>query len=943
VSGKGTAAVAEQSGQRDPRPEQAAGTEPPPRLSVKPSAIPPELLPYAPQLIPEAVAPRVFLRTVERTKSEKTVRRRPRLPFLPARTAKETVWERREELQPLEGAVEETGRGYVEAGQVIATLLPPEPPPAGPSAPGPAPAAQAPAARPPRPAPLQRRGLYLSPGLREAGMEIRAEASGFFRYGSNWIELFPFRLHRHRVYASADGLSCLLDFTPGSEAASPPTADRLLEEGRGLGFAAEALLSEEAVAMLLSEALTSGSTLQGKSLSAPVDAQMRVEVSEDRLSARLFLRKGRGEGKPLRLEEISKAIRASRLKGLDVERVRRELLEFHQGPQSVLEGYELVAGRPPQAGEDGRIEWRISFLEEQRAAAIRQASVERSEAAAALESLSAFPLAGVEQIAEVEARSTVATVHPATTGQAGVDVFGAVLPGGRGQDPRFKLFENLRRIGHEIVSQAAGILERGSGEDGGLLLRVRPHRDAEVQLRVSEDRMQALLSLVPGEGTGRPLSAEAVAEALAAAGVSKGLLPQAVENALARALSGKRVEGEVVAQGQEPSDGADAELEILVRQASGQSVTLKQDGQADYRRQDRITMVSAGTLLARLPAATAGSEGWTVTGESLPPRPGSARYVHVGKHVESRPEADGAMAYHARVDGELSWQGGSLDVLQVHTVSGDVGLGTGNVRFPGTVRVSGSVRSGFSVYCDESIFVGETVQGAVLSAGDSITVEKGIVGEGRAVLRARKAIRARFAEQSTLLALEEVRLSNACLRCTVKCNGSITLESERGSVIGGQIYCRQGLNAMNVGSERGVTTDVFFGQDVLVQDQLEREQRQTERLQSRNLEIDRELRNLERTYSSDLASIQRLREEKRRNLQLLQLHSKRIFILRERFEQHFPSEIVVRGVIYPGTVLRSHGRERSIERALREVVFYFDTRSGRIEQKALDRSRAGGA
>jgi hypothetical protein len=88
---------------------------------------------------------------------------------------------------------------------------------------------------------------------------------------------------------------------------------------------------------------------------------------------------------------------------------------------------------------------------------------------------------------------------------------------------------------------------------------------------------------------------------------------------------------------------------------------------------------------------------------------------------------------------------------------------------------------------------------------------------------------------------------------------------------------------MNVGSEREVSTEIHFGQDILVQDQLEREQRRSERL-----------------------------------------------------EQHFPSEITVRGVIYPGVVLKSHGRQREVRTALREVVFFFNTTTGRIEEKPLN-------
>ncbi len=149
------------------------------------------------------------------------------------------------------------------------------------------------------------------------------------------------------------------------------------------------------------------------------------------------------------------------------------------------------------------------------------------------------------------------------------------------------------------------------------------------------------------------------------------------------------------------------------------------------------------------------------------------------------------------------------------------------------------------------------------------------------------------------------------------------------------MYCKLSLAAMNIGSEREVPTEIFFGQDILVQDELERERRQADRLKARNAEIEVSMRRLERQSGSDPQALEKLRAEKRHNLQLLQMHSKRIFILQERFEQHFPSEIVVRGVVYPGVLLNSHSRQREIKTALREVVFYFNTTTGRIEEKAL--------
>ena len=911
----------------------ARGSEPQsgraPELTVEKLSVPEALESYENQAIPADQLPRVYLRTVEKTKTEKIVTRKPKLPFLPAKEQKQVVWEKSEQLTHLEQPGEEQGRGYAHKGDVVAKVNPGERARAGRDVFG----NEIPPSASEETEPA---GPFLGEGLKQTGNEIRAEVEGFYRYGSNWIELFPFSLHEHRVYTSENKLTCLFDFIPGSDLAAPPTAEQILEEAGALGFPKQELLEVEQLAELLSRGLTDKVALKAEPVSRSADAEIRIVVSEDKLSAHLSLRKGRGRGKPLSLKQVGETIRVRKLKGLDIPRVQEDILAFHRGTESRLENYLLVEGREAEQGEDGRIEWRISFLADRRVAELKEHVGGRAAQLEQFASLDTFPMESVQAMAEVQEKATIAEVIPATAGAAGVDVFGTVRPGIKGQEVQVELFENLKQVGREIIASQGGLLDTAETREGRLLMRVRPHQDREIQVSLSEDRMQAHLTLLPSEGTGEPLDPEEVRRVIGESGVEKGLQTEQIVQATDKAKGGEPVRNILIAQGQEPQHGEDTELEIQVRLASGQRLTVREDGRADYRSQDKITVVKAGTLLGRLCPPTAGIDGWDVTGKPIPARRGSARYVHLGKNVECREEEDGSLHYFAKIDGELDYRGSSIDVLQVHTVEGDVSLESGNVNFSGTVRIVGSVQGGFSVVSTESIFVEENVHGALLSAGDSIHIEKGIVGEDKAVLRAKKSIRARFAEQATLLAVENIQLTNACLRCTVKCNGRMNLESEKGNIVGGRVYCKLGLSAMNVGSEREVSTEIYFGQDILVQDQLEREQRQSERLKNRNAEIERSITHLKRTSPGEQKALEQLHAEKRRNLQQLEMHSKRIFILAERLEQHFPSEIAVRGVVYPGVVLKSHGRQREVKTALREVVFYFNTATGRIEEKPLN-------
>ena len=165
-------------------------------------------------------------------------------------------------------------------------------------------------------------------------------------------------------------------------------------------------------------------------------------------------------------------------------------------------------------------------------------------------------------------------------------------------------------------------------------MRVRPHQDREIQVSLSEDRMQAYLTLLPSVGTGEPLDPEEVRRVIGESGVEKGLHTEQIAQATDKAKGGKPVQNVLIAQGQEPQHGEDTELEIEVQLASGQRLTVREDGRADYRSQDKITVVKAGALLGRLRPPSAGTDGWDVTGKPIVSRRGSARYVHDAKNLQ---------------------------------------------------------------------------------------------------------------------------------------------------------------------------------------------------------------------------------------------------------------------------------------------------------------------
>ncbi len=909
----------------------AAGTPPQPpapeTVAFEPCPIPERLAAVARRVLEAAPPARGFRLHEERTRTEKKVVKKAALPFLPSRVETEVEVQKRtvREEVPIDPALVETG--WVAAGSVVARFRPGTPGKQGKSVFG----RLVPAPR------LDLAGFLVLDGLSRSGAEVKAAVTGFLRRGTTWSDVVPFRDHSIRVTASRDGSSCLLTFVPGDAQAPAPDLQQVMELAAELGFSGRSLLPEHEIETLMQDAVLRRAELTSVSLTPVVNGAAVVAVSEDRLNATLSLRKGRGGGAPLTTAAVSEAIRSSRVRGFDAAAVRKDLLEFFAGRQMELVDYVLATGRAAKAGASPKVEWRAMFLPEAEARAVRAAAEENPAGLASLASLGAFPLSRVEALARVAKDVEVLRVSTAAGGEPGVDVYGVPLtPSGAGGGIR--LYEGLTRRADTVVTTAEGILEKGS-EGETILLRVRAHRDAVLAVSLSEDRMKASLSFHPPLGDGRRITAAEVPERLRQAGVAKGVDEQALAALIARAARGEEFVDQLVASGRPPRGDTLQRVEFHLALATGKAVSLRRDGSADFRSQDRITKVRGGDLIATVhPRDPRANDGWDVTGRPIAPSPEAQETLSAGKGVREEIAPDGSLRLFAEAEGELVRDGPRLSVTGAHAVEGDVSMATGNITFAGNVRISGAVRAGFTVVAGGILEVGSTVEAALLSAEGSITVGLGIKGEGRAILRSKRDIGGVFAEQSVLLAIGDVHLRGPCVRCQVKCNGKLRLDSEKGSLLGGEVRASRGVEAQNIGSPGGARTVVSFGQDYLVRDQIEREEREVARLQKQVADLDARMFVLEKQAraaagSPAAAQLAAARAEKVRAMKLIETRKMRLITLRDRYDEHVPSEVVVRGTLYPGAIVESHGRRFETRTEKKMVRLQFDPARGKIVEK----------
>ncbi len=910
-------------GQKEARFLAAKGTVPedpiPEQASWANLALPKELQDRVTDIAKAFAGPEIVVEKVEKVKSKKTVPKKSVLPFGGKKEEVVEVIEKRvsQERVYVDPTVEQYG--YAERGGKIGTIEMSAPGTAGRSIFG----------EPVAPKMLSDPYFYIGKGVARQKFELVAETTGIVRIGKNWVDLVPFATHRWDVEMSEDMATCFLLLTPGDSRAPAPTGGDVLERAKAVGCPQDQLLSEREVGTAIQHGFDRGEPDQRIPLTNSDDGYFSVDIDHDKMKATLTARKGRGHGKALVLKEVGSAIKAANLRGLDYDRIRTDLTEFYRGSDYLLEDYLLIEGKPAKRGPGRDVEYSVRFLSDKDTDVIKDRAVNHPERLGDISSLDVFPVESVSKTALVEREQRLITIPPAVPGDPGVDVHGNTVPGEVAEEPAILLFENVERKQNVIISTAGGVFEIGVDESDAVLIRVRAHEDAQVIVDVSPDKMRAYLSLIEGAGTGVLLDEALIQSEMERAGVKKGIKESVVAEALSSARTQHPVSRAVIAEGQPPRNTEESVFEFLVERASGSPVTLRANGTADFKNRDTITSVSAGMEVAELRSdITDPEDGWDVTGEKIPATSASGESVDLGDHLRVEQREAGRKVVIAEASGELVFENNKLEIQSAHVVKGDVGMKTGNIKFAGSVHVSGSVNSGFYVMSDGEIKVAGNVDAALLSAADNVVVQGGVHGAGKAAIRSKKGVQAAFAEQATILSVEDLLLKSALMQCNVKCNGKVKLIGDGGRVVGGKIRTRGGLEASSLGSSRGVKTQICFGQDYLIGDRIEMEEREITKIKAKIAKLDTQMR-------KEQDGLEALRVEKRKLLKIMEKRSLRVFTLRERFEEHNDSRIVVTGTVYPGVVVESHGRVHEISQPKKGVCIRFDEETGRIVEEPI--------
>ncbi len=370
-------------------------------------------------------------------------------------------------------------------------------------------------------------------------------------------------------------------------------------------------------------------------------------------------------------------------------------------------------------------------------------------------------------------------------------------------------------------------------------------RDATCEITLSEDQMQAYLTLTPNFG-GKRVTLFDIQNLLQEKGIVWGVVStEEIEAVLAK----EQVFEFVIAQGFEPINGVDTQFVNLIPELElhERKPLVNEDGIVDYRELGDIVVVHKDAVLVHRIPPVKGEEGRNVLGKIVKPT-GGAEIPFSGdqKGVCVNPENENQLI--STITGQPVLVPHGMIVLPVLTVK-RVDLLSGNIRFNGSVVVNGDVKEGMKIFALEDITIDGNVfnskiecmgnlviKGSVtgnteLLAGGGVIVKGGLQGYSKTELQkdeehaakiiTRGSVCIGYAENFVIEAGLDIVIEKHSMNNHLMAQNKIVIGSKMGgtksAVIGGITWAMALVKATLIGSSAGMKTRIQVGTNPYVQ------------------------------------------------------------------------------------------------------------------------------
>ena len=310
-------------------------------------------------------------------------------------------------------------------------------------------------------------------------------------------------------------------------------------------------------------------------------------------------------------------------------------------------------------------------------------------------------------------------------------------------------------------------------------------KDFTLQIELTKDESAVFLNIVPPTVEEVPLTEERIYAALKEKDIYQGILDENIKKMISEKIY---FEPTMVACGRIPVNGKDGYAEVLFLPESDRPPA---GTQFNLREIPMLQEVKVGDELIKMFAATAGEDGFTITGKVIGASAGKEYKIFPGRNTRFNEERTHIIATH---DGALCQLGDYLSVEEVKVVD-KVDASTGHVRFDGVIKVRGNISDRYSVEGVRIDVAGTVGKSRLRSIGD-IRVAQGIMGS---MVQAGGSVIAQTITDAQINAAENVIVYDYVINSKVNAGNNLDIPTQHGYADGGTLQAGNLIRLPKVG------------------------------------------------------------------------------------------------------------------------------------------------
>jgi uncharacterized protein len=367
------------------------------------------------------------------------------------------------------------------------------------------------------------------------------------------------------------------------------------------------------------------------------------------------------------------------------------------------------------------------------------------------------------------------------------------------------------------IKRIEAILLRADGEEhrigewsGGLPI------DARLELEISEDKMEAYLTLHPPKNGGRMIMISDAYSLLESNSIRFGILDAALDEMISKPKFLIKI---TVAKGKPPIPATKGYIKILFESTNKPELKADDRGKIDFKNIHIIKSVKQGELLAEKIAPHPGQSGKDILGMELNYGSVEDGEWKIGLNCELSP--NGNQLYSTLAGRPVLDRDGTIRVDEIIVLQ-NVDYSTGNIDFPGTIIVEGTVADDFSLKTRGSIIVKQSVGRVFLQAEKDIVLSGGVMGKNGGRIEAGNDIYAKFVEQGNLKAGKGIIIEEASMHSELIAREFITVSGGKGELIGGDAIAGSYIMVSKLGAVVETKTNLVIGLPPVILDELKK-------------------------------------------------------------------------------------------------------------------------